>query len=375
MEISLYIHIPFCKRKCNYCDFYSIVASENLISRYIDSLIQEMKIYSRKYDFKINTIYIGGGTPSILNPEYIRIIVKNIRKYFKSIPEPEFTIEANPESVNKEFLETLKKCGVNRLSMGIQSFNDKLLKIAGRLASREIIDEKINLVKKMNFINWSADLIYGLPYQHLKDFEYDLDTIINYNPSHISLYALTIEKGTNFFSLYREKQEIFPSDDEVSEMYFLANEFLEKNKYYRYEISNFAPKGYECKHNLAYWNLRDYLGLGASSVSTINSTRWKNVSDVNKYIKYLKENKLPLSNMTKLTKKEKIQEFIMLQLRLRKGLDLKILKQQYEIDLLKQKFSEIEEFIKAGLIKLQKNRIFLTIKGIIVSNSVISALI
>jgi len=375
LEISLYIHIPFCKRKCNYCDFYSIVASENLISRYIDSLIQEMKIYSRKYDFKINTIYIGGGTPSILNPEYIRIIVKNIRKYFKSIPEPEFTIEANPESVNKEFLETLKKCGVNRLSMGIQSFNDKLLKIAGRLASREIIDEKINLVKKMNFINWSADLIYGLPYQHLKDFEYDLDTIINYNPSHISLYALTIEKGTNFFSLYREKQEIFPSDDEVSEMYFLANEFLEKNKYYRYEISNFAPKGYECKHNLAYWNLRDYLGLGASAVSTINNTRWKNESDVNKYIKYLKENKLPLSNMTKLTKKEKIQEFIMLQLRLRKGLDLKILKQQYEIDLLKQKFSEIEEFIKAGLIKLQKNRIFLTIKGIIVSNSVISALI
>lgn len=334
-----------------------------------------MKIYSQKYDFKINTIYIGGGTPSILKPEYIKVIAENIRKYFKLIPAPEFTIEANPESVNKEFLETLKKCGVNRLSTGIQTFSDKLLKIAARLASKKIIDDAISLIKKMNFINWSADLIYGLPYQHLKDFEYDLNTLIEYSPSHISLYALTIEKGTKFFSLYKEKRGIFPSDDLVAEMYFLANESLGKNGYYRYEISNFAQKGYECKHNLAYWNLQDYLGLGASAVSTINSFRWKNVSNVNRYIKYLEEDKLPLDNIAKRSPQKKIEEFIMLQLRLRKGLALKILKQQYGIDLLKQKYSEIEKFVKAGLIKLQRDRISLTIKGIMVSNSVISELI
>ncbi len=375
MEVSLYIHIPFCKSKCHYCDFFSISKAAKLIPEYIDALAQEIKIYSEKYNFKIKTIYIGGGTPSILNPENIKSIILNVREYFYLKSDLEFTIEANPESINADFLETIVNCGINRLSIGVQTFNDKLLKFAGRLASQKIIDEKLNLIKKIKFKNWSADLIYGLPYQKLKDFENDLKKLISYNPFHISLYSLTIENGTKFFSLYERKKEIFPSDDEIADMYLLANEYLEKNNYHRYEISNFAKKSFECKHNLAYWNQENYLGLGPSAVSTIQNIRWKNVPDVNGYIKNLKNKKVPILEKTKLTKKEKIQEFIMLQLRLRKGLNLDLLKQKYKIDLFKIRNQEIKKFIEAELLKIKGKNLFLTLKGIMISNSIISELI
>ena len=199
--------------------------------------------------------------------------------------------------------------------------------------------------------------------------------MISYNPFHISLYSLTIENGTKFFSLYERKKEIFPSDDEIADMYLLANEYLEKNNYHRYEISNFAKKSFECKHNLAYWNQENYLGLGPSAVSTIQNIRWKNVPDVNGYIKNLKNKKVPILEKTKLTKKEKIQEFIMLQLRLRKGLNLDLLKQKYKIDLFKIRNQEIKKFIEAELLKIKGKNLFLTLKGIMISNSIISELI
>lgn len=373
MKISLYIHIPFCKSKCNYCDFYSIKASDNIISEYITALLQELKYYSKSY--KLRTIYIGGGTPSILKPSQIKLLMKNIKNNFDIIPNPEISIEVNPESINKEFIENLQESGITRISIGVQTFNNKSLKIAGRLADAQTIHQKINLIKRMHLTNWSADMIYGLPYQNLDNFKNDIETIIDYEPNHISLYALSIEKGTPFDSLYNTERTLFPSDEEVSDMYLFANDYLETKKYFRYEISNFAQKGFECKHNLTYWNGNNYLGVGASAVSTIDKWRWQNISNVDKYIQYLKNKKMPYIKKLRLTEDEKLKEFIMLQLRLVNGVNLLQLKQRYNVDLMKIKGAEIEKFINAGFLKLKDNNLFLTPRGIIVSNSIMSELI
>ena len=372
MLISLYIHIPFCRSKCSYCDFYSIVGKKELIKAYLKGLEKELKNYYGRY--KLKTVYIGGGTPSILEIEDLKFLFKAIRENFEIEKnyEVEITIEANPESLREDFIIELKNLGVNRLSLGVQTFNDRALKLAGRIADAKIIEDKIRLIKKLNFENWSADLIYGLPFQNLKVFENDLERIIDYGPKHISVYNLTIEKGTPFYKIYVKESSIFPSEEECVEMYKLANYKLEKAGFIRYEISNFSKEGYECRHNLTYWNYEDYIGAGASAVSSIKNKRYKNFADVEKYIKFINKNKLPISYIEKLSPKKRIKEFIMLKLRLSKGLNLLELKEKFNFDLLKERKDIIEKFIKLKYLNFEKNYLSLTLDGILISNSIIS---
>ncbi len=375
METSLYIHIPFCKKKCFYCDFYSVVNYNSIIDKYLSAIEKEIQLYSEKYDPKINSIYIGGGTPSVLNRNQIKSIFHTINKNFKIKPNIEITIEVNPESIDENFIETIKEVGVNRISVGIQSLNDKILKTVGRIADKKMNLKALSLISKIGLNNWSVDMIYGLPYQNIEIFKSDLEEILKFHPKHISLYLLHISKNTKMFEIYKKNPTIFPTDEDITEIYHFANHYLEKNQYKRYEISNFSFSGYESRHNLAYWNKKDYIGIGTSSVSTIKNRRWKNVSNLNRYIELVDKNELPIEKTINLSKQEAIREFIMLQLRLVSGLNTKKLYDKYKFDIWKERKNELERLNSSGFIKTDNNHITLTVKGILVSNSVISELI
>ncbi len=374
-KLGLYIHIPFCKSKCSYCDFYSIKSSKDKINKYCDSLKQEIEFYSLQYKSRyiIDSIYIGGGTPSILNPDQLNDLLDHIKNSFLISDNCEYTVEVNPESVSLGHLNLFKKVGIDRISLGVQTFNNKILKILNRIADRTEIIKKISLIIEYGFKNLSLDLIFGLPYQDMEKFKEDLKTVISFNPAHLSLYSLIIDKSTPIYNIYLKDKSLFGDDDINSEFYIYANKFLLKNKYKRYEVSNFALKEYQCKHNLKYWNGHPYLGLGASSVSTINNLRWKNVPDVDKYIALCESELLNERDVERITKKKKYNEKIMLGLRLSKGIDIKNL-DEYEKRVLSSKKSIINDFKKMNLLKKDNKRIYLSLKGVLFSNSIISEL-
>ncbi len=373
-KLGIYIHIPFCKSKCFYCDFYSIVSSENKIQEYLKALIKELKFYAKqlKDKYVIDSIYIGGGTPSLLKPFQIENLMRNLMDSFKIKNNCEISIEVNPESLTEEHLKVFKKCFINRISIGVQTFNNRILKAINRLTDKNEIIKKIHLVKKHGFNNISIDLIFGLPYQSFKDFKKDLKLSADFQVKHLSLYGLTLSKKTMLYDLYKKQPEIFPGDDQMAEFYKYAVRFLSHHKLRRYEISNFAGGNFKCRHNLKYWHYHPTLGLGASSVSTLNRQRWKNPENVDKYIVRMNTDKLKI-------KKEKISdiqyynEMIMLKLRLKQGLYINDLSEK-ERSLLNSKRETINEFKKLNLIKEKNGYLFLTIKGVLLSNKVISEL-
>ena len=375
-KLSLYIHYPFCKSKCIYCDFYSITEHNNLIGQYLDALKKEIIYYSKKFrnKYRISSIYIGGGTPSLLNSEQITFIFNTIKTFFNTDKVEEITIEVNPESLTDSLIKTYKKLEVSRISVGVQSFNNKVLKTINRLATKKIILEKLKLLRKYKFKNFSIDLIFGLPYQTLATLKNDLLTAVINRPRHISLYNLMIKEYLPIYKLLYSNPEIFPSEDTEYKMYQFACRFLALHGYRRYEISNFARKGYHSYHNLRYWLQKDYLGLGPAAVSTINNLRWKNVSDVFAYIIKLKEDLIPVENYEKIDNLKFINEKIMLSLRLRKGINLDVFKKETGIDFLYRKNDVIKELKKEKLIRVRKGHLYLRPKGIMVSNLVVSKL-
>ncbi len=374
-KLGLYIHIPFCRSKCSYCDFYSIVSPPGVINQYLKALIKEINYYSIKYKnaFIVDTIYIGGGTPSLLSPCQIGDLIENIQQKFKVISRPEISIEVNPESLTRDHLKIFHECSINRISMGIQTFNDKILKTIDRRTNKKEIIEKIQLVKGCKFKNISFDLIFGLPYQDMKQLKEDLEYAVKFEPAHLSLYSLILKKGSPVFKLYKEKNRAFMEDDEIADCYFYADDFLSQYKLIRYEVSNFAEKGYECKHNLKYWYLQPYLGIGAAAVSFIDNFRWKNMEDVKKYINFIESKKSNDLEKEEINDIRKYNEKIMLRLRLKHGLNIKELDVQ-EKKFLTQKKKEIEFYKKLNYLEKHKNQLCLTVKGIMVSNSIISEL-
>lgn len=373
-KLGIYIHIPFCKSKCFYCDFYSIVSSEDKIREYLKALIKELKFYAEqlKDKYVIDSIYIGGGTPSLLKPFQIKDLMRNLMDSFKIENGCENSIEVNPESLTEEHLEVFKKNFINRISIGVQTFNNKILKAINRLTDKNEIIKKIHLVKKHGFNNISIDLIFGLPYQSFKDFKKDLKLSVDFQIKHLSLYGLTLNKKTVLYDLYKKQPEIFPDDDQMAEFYKYAVRFLLHHKLKRYEISNFARGNFKCRHNLKYWHYHPTLGLGTASVSTLNRYRWKNIEDIDKYIISMNTDKLKI-------KKEKISdiqyynEMIMLKLRLKSGLCMEDLSEK-ERDMLNSKKGTINEFKKLNLIRERNGHLFLTLKGTLLSNRVISEL-
>lgn len=381
-NIGIYIHIPFCKQKCYYCDFISYSKKDNLIEEYINAILEEIKDvakgnkddYENRRDdlFLVKTIYIGGGTPSYINSKYIVKIVKLIKDEFKIAEDIEITLEVNPGTVNKEKLKDYYEIGINRLSIGLQSTNDELLKLIGRIHTYSEFEDAYNWARKVGFNNINADLIIGLPKQKIDDVEKSVKRLIELGLEHISVYSLILEEGTVLEKKVENKELELVSDDEERNMYWCAKKMLEENGYKHYEISNFAKNGYESKHNMDCWNQKEYIGFGVAAHSYTNNIRYSNIECVENYISNIKENRLEKNFVfnEKQTQSMKIREYMMLGLRKIDGVSIKKFKELFIANPIMIFKEELEKLIKEELLEIDGDYIKLTNKGLDLANLV-----
>lgn len=359
---SMYVHIPFCKNICSYCDFAKVFYSFSYEDKYLNSLFNEIETYNPN---KCNTIYIGGGTPSVLTESGLDRLLSFLNKYLNEDYQ-EFTIEVNPETLNEEKVKIFKKYGINRISLGVQSFNDDILKILGRKHSYNDVKECVRLFKKYQLENYSFDFIYGingLNMEHLKkDFEY----IDELKPKHLSFYSLILEDNTCL--KVKQYQEL--DEDKVVEQYdYIYNE-LNKRGFTQYEVSNYCKKGYESKHNLVYWKNKEYYGFGLGASGYLGEYRYVNTRNLTKYL-----NNQYDPEIDKITSLDQKTEFIMLALRLNEGISLETYKQLFKEDLLVSKKSEIDILLEQKLIKISNDRLSTTYKGMLLLDVVTLKLI
>ena len=370
MKLGLYIHIPFCAKKCTYCDFVSFPSSKeslDLWEKYINALIEEFKL---KADFfklsmagtenRINTVFIGGGTPSMLPAALIAKLMQTIKPYLAS--GAEVTIEANPGTIDAQKLKSYLESGINRISLGIQSFNPAHLKTLGRIHSSEEAVKAINDVQASGFINFNLDLIYGLPNQEKEDWEKDLQTALSFKPNHISVYGLQVEEGTPLKSTLEiiDSPLELPTEDIALEMFLWTIETLKAAGYHHYEISNFSKPGDECRHNLNYWQNGNYLGIGVASHSHIDGRRFHNPNCLEEYFTSLNKGQ---SYLYKYAPEDQNKDRLMVGLRLIDGIDLT------EAELQNHQIA-IKDLTEEGLIQLTNHHLKLTPKGLPIANQV-----
>lgn len=362
-DFGLYIHIPFCKKKCYYCDFYSIEChDENYISVYLDRLDMEIKYFFERFnvqDLKITTVYIGGGTPSLLGAKQFLKLFNTIKRNFLTRYLKEITVECNPESIDEYKLMVLKDIALDlkttlRVSLGIQSFNEKILKNLGRIHNLENILKSIEIIYNLSIENYNFDLMFGCPQQTFEDFKTDLEKCLLYNPKHISTYALSIDKEKLLQNEYFK-----PNEDLQADMYLYLTEYLTKRGYIPYEISNFALPGYECLHNKNYWFYKEYVGFGPSAVSFYNLNRIKNKSEIKQYLEGIF-----VYDIENITEDVYLKEKIMLGLRTKEGVEL--------TEDIKNKYSKvIEKLLKENKLILESNYIKIPSNLRFLSNSII----
>ena len=372
---GLYIHIPFCREKCLYCDFYSTRYSENLADSYISVILKELQGLSQDF----SSIYIGGGTPSILSLDLSDRLLSGLKKFIK--PGIEFTIEANPESVDSEKLKLFLDKGVNRVSIGVQSFDDKKLNSLGRIHDTKEAMDAIELSKKSGFKNISIDMIFGMAGEDLKAWQAELEKSTGFAIEHISCYSLSYEKDTPLFSM-REKKDVTPLDDEtMAEMYRYTMSYLPAKGFNHYEVSNFAKPGFECAHNLNYWNNNPYIGLGPSAVSYIDGTRSENVRDAKEYVDRYEKGVSIIAYKEKLLELRMAKETAGVKIRVKQGIDYGWFKNKtgFDFENIMEK-GTIDELFKDDLLgckidKATRERtgIMLTEKGFLFSDTVSSA--
>lgn len=378
MTLGLYVHIPFCLRKCYYCDFLSKSPhSPEEIENYLQALEGEMELAghyltSFKGDIKrqLTSIYIGGGTPTVLTGDQLIRILKKCRTFFYCSPQAEITVEANPGTVDFYKLQKLKEEGVNRLSFGVQSFHDPLLKAMGRAHTKGQALKGIEGARKAGFTNISLDLIFGLPGQTLKIWEDTLEEALALEVPHISLYGLQLERGTPWGEKYAQDEGDLPTEEVVLAMRALADEKLQARGYSRYEISNYCLPGYESRHNLGYWHNEDYWGLGLGAASHWGRRRWVNLSDFHAYERAIIKGQLPLASQEILTFKEAAGETVFLALRLKKGLNLEVFRRRFGVSLEDVFPQELEELLSLGLLEKRAGHLCLTPRGRDVANRV-----
>ncbi len=370
-KLGLYIHIPFCIKKCKYCDFVSSSINKSLITRYTKALIEEIKFHKNVLEeYSINTIFIGGGTPSAIDVKEIATIIESIHKYLKVAPKIEFTIETNPGTLSAEKIKKYKEFGINRISMGVQSFNDKILKFIGRIHSQKEVLESYYLAQNNGFDNINIDLMYGLPHQSLNDWQDTLKKAIKLEPQHISAYSLKLEENTKFYEMYKNKEFKMPEDEVDRKMHHICIEFLDQHGLKQYEISNFAKKGYECKHNLIYWNNEEYLGLGVSAHSYFNNVRLANTNSIKEYIDLIDRGKSPISYKEDIGRKDEIFETIFLGLRLKKGINIDEFQKRFNESIFNIYKEVLQDLSNKKLIEINNKHIKLTPYGIDISNQV-----
>ncbi|HHD2585932.1 TPA: radical SAM family heme chaperone HemW [Clostridium perfringens] len=371
-KISLYIHIPFCAQKCLYCDFPSFARKDHLRKAYIEALNKEIINLREKHNnLEINTIFIGGGTPSVLESNELECLLKEIAK-LNMAKDIEYSMECNPGNLTEEKLEVMKKYGVNRISMGLQAKQDNLLKGLGRIHNYKTFKENFLLAKKVGFNNINVDLMFGLPNQRLNEWEETLREIISLEPAHISAYSLIIEEGTAFYNLYENDKLKLPTEEEERKMYHLAKKILEENGFNQYEISNYAKEGKECRHNLAYWNMDNWIGVGSAAASYINGKRIKNISSVEEYINSINEKGEAVEEIINNSKNDNIEEFMFMGLRKINGIDENEFKKRFSMNINDVYGEILNKYIDEGLLIRESGRIFLSEKGIEISNVIMA---
>lgn len=368
--IGLYVHIPFCLRKCNYCDFCSVSYEKSRAEKYTESLIFEIRSYKKEPRIKVDTVFFGGGTPSVLSPELFSKIANTIRESFDIAENSEFSIEVNPATLSHEKLKAFIDAGVNRISIGLQSIHENEMKILGRIHTYEDFEKTYSMIRAAGIDNLNVDLMYGIPEQTKQSLRQTVEKIISLSPSHISAYGLIIEDGTPFYE--NRRTLILPDEDTEYDMYLMIEKMLTDAGYCHYEISNYAKDGYESKHNLKYWRDEEYIGVGLAAHSYLDGKRYFNTDSFDEYfdgfgVKYRQE-----ENKSRGLDKF---EYAMLALRLSEGISLP----EYEA-LFGEKFAAgkeelLKKYISMGFMKISDDRLSFTGKGFYVSNTILAELL
>lgn len=374
MKIGLYVHIPFCKSKCHYCDFLSF-SNEPLQEAYVDALVKEIENQAKviRNSHTVQTIFMGGGTPTVLPPFLLGRIAETIRASFRIEKDVEWSIESNPGTITKEHVEVFKQYGINRVSLGLQTCEKKLLKTLGRIHSFEQWEKSVELLKSSGIVNINTDLMFALPGQTLKDWEETLRCVVSYDMPHLSAYSLIIEEGTPFYALY-EKGELELAEDVLDrQMYDFAKRFLKEKGYNHYEISNWALPGMACKHNKVYWQQQPYIGLGLGAHSYFKGKRYHNLYDLNQYIDRQGNLDEIIEDVEEITLKMQQEECIFLGLRLLEGISLSAFEKQFGMSLEVTYKNQIDKWIKEKALIKTKERVYLSEYGIDISNTVFSS--
>ena len=403
-ELELYVHIPFCVKKCAYCDFLSTPAGEREIRAYTDALIREIRARGENHkDYRVRTVFLGGGTPSVLSGGDAARIFRALKKSFDIAENPEITLEVNPGTVTEEKTAAWKNAGINRISIGLQSVNDRELKMLGRIHTFREFLNTWKLVRRAGFNNVSIDLISAIPGQTVQSWERTLRTVAELGPEHISAYSLIIEEGTPFYTLYGDGKENagdssfppLPDEDEDREIYQRTASVLNEYGYHRYEISNYAREGYECRHNLGYWERKEYLGLGLGASSLIRECRFHNTADMEKYMHVYgsggkaaegeensacscmktEEQNSTLEEIEKLSVEDQMEEFMFLGLRKTAGISPEDFRRSFDRNIMDVYGEKLIKLEKQGLIRNSGARIRLTERGTDISNYVFSEFI
>ena len=375
--LALYIHIPFCERKCGYYDFLSGPAPMNIQRRYAEQMIKEIACQSKHYPgYRVVSVFLGGGTPSLLEPGQILDIMKAVRGNFRLEVDAEVTMEMNPGTVTMEKLQACRESGINRVSIGLQSADDKELKTLGRVHTYDEFLKTYQRARQAGFANVSVDLMSALPGQTLSSWKATLKRVTMLKPEHISAYSLMIEEGTPFYSRYHGHPELLPDEEEERKMYYLTKQYLHSHGFERYEISNYARPGFECRHNTGYWTGVEYLGLGLGASSYIHGFRFRNEADLEVYCGIEMEGADADDRLHKeivrLTEKERMEEFMFLGLRMTRGVSGTEFEKRFGVTLGDVYGKVLDKLVKNGLVILEEPYVRLSDFGVDISNYVLS---
>ena len=372
-EFGIYIHIPFCVRKCLYCDFLSFACDKDAQERYMEALYKEIKAFSRHLgEIEVSTVFIGGGTPSVVDTALLERVIEVLKENYSVKADAEITMELNPGTVTADSLKKYKAMGINRLSMGLQAWQDRLLKTLGRIHTAEKFKESFLLAREEGFDNINVDIMLSLPGQTMDDVKETFENVSSLSPEHISAYSLIVEDGTPFKDMFESGKFEEIDEDFDRNIYRFSCEMLEKNGYKRYEISNFAKKGFESRHNSLYWRTDEYIGFGLGAHSYFNGERYHNTADMERYIALSEDHESIKEDVEKLTKEDKISEFMFMGLRMDEGVKKSVFKERFDVDM-NDIYSEIIiKYKDMGMIEDMGDSIHLTDKGIDVSNVIFS---
>ncbi|MDO4604975.1 MAG: radical SAM family heme chaperone HemW [Helcococcus sp.] len=362
-KLGLYIHIPFCQKKCHYCDFLTFIGHDEIIEKYVEYLNKEIEIY-KGLDYILDTIYIGGGTPSYLDENLMTGILDKVKKIFEIDENCEITIEMNPESVTEKKIQAYLDAGINRFSMGVQSFDNEVLRIMGRLHNKKTIIDKLEIMKKLGCKNISIDMMLANPKQDIEILKNDIEIVSNLDIQHISYYSLILKEHTHFEIWFNEgKIELYDPKEE-REMYHLVSHTLRDKGFNQYEISSFSKSGFESVHNQKYWKLKNYLGVGMGASANMNLIRTTNTRNFDEYFDFIDKGKFPIVEREELDLDTREKEYIMLNLRMLKGFKISDINEKFNIDFMYKYEDLINKYIENGVIEISDNSVKFTEYGI-----------